>query len=240
MILDLRKDVMTTSSYNMSNPKLLSLCRDYEKRFPYVPADWFHLKQYALPIEFRNNLKTVWSFGVSKEIRFEEGIKKHNPDAKIYTWDPTPIALTTAKNSRAKPIHTPKAYDPTEQDMTFYTIDPGKKCWSLENHDPENLVETMTVQTENLSTIVNRLGTSVDLIKLDIEGRWFELCTEIIKLDLPVKIVHVEFEMYFGTPEGEFAKLDSIIEMYRNKGFKVYTNRLLDEPMVELCFDRHE
>jgi hypothetical protein len=224
----------------MSSLDLLALCRAYEKRFPYVPDDWFHLKQYALPIGFRNSLKNVWSFGVSKEIRFEEGIKKHNPNAKIYTWDPTPIALSTANNSRAKPIHTPKAYDPSEQDMVFYTVDPEKKCWSLENYDPENLVDKMYVKTENLTTIKNRLGTDVDLIKLDIEGRWFELCNEIIDLDLPVKMVHVEFEMYFGSPEEEFLKLDSIVKIYRDKGFKVYTNRLLSEPMIELCFDRHE
>ena len=224
----------------MNDTSLLTRCREYEKKFPHVPKDWLRYKQYAVPLAFAKTLEVFWSFGVSKEIRFEEGIRSQNPSVKIYTWDPTPMALTTAARSSAKPIHTHKAYDPTEKTMTFYTTDHKKRCWSLENVYPEKLVDSIEVETENLRGISNRLGTDVDLIKLDIEGRWYELCSEILELDLPVKMVHVEFETIFGPADQEFRKLDEIVKRFEDKGFKVWTNRILDGTNIELCFDRHE
>tara|TARA_Y100000592_G_C5428490_1_gene297019 strand:- start:376 stop:1044 length:669 start_codon:yes stop_codon:yes gene_type:complete len=219
---------------------LLTRCREYESKFPTVPVDWIHFKQYAVPLEFAKKLEVFWSFGVSKEILFEENIRKNNANAKIYTCDPTPMALKTVAKSPARVEHTNKAYDPTERTMTFYTTDHKKRCWSLENIDPENLVDSIQVETENLKSISQRLGSKVDLIKLDIEGRWNELCSEILQLDLPVQMVHVEFEMIFGPADQEFQKLDTIVKGFENKGFKIWTNRILQNTNIELCFDRHE
>jgi len=205
-----------------------------------VPAEWKRYKQYATPNTFRSAIKIFWSFGVSKEIRFEDGVRRDNPDCKIYTWDPTPISLETVRRSPSRVIHTHKAYDLTEKKMKFYTTDEKKRCYSLENTDPDNVVDVLEVETENLKSIAKRLGHEVDLIKLDIEGRWYELCNEILDLDLPVKMVHVECEMYFGPAEEEFKKLDEIVDRYKEANFKVWTNRILGGTNIELCFDRHE
>ena len=101
-------------------------------------------------------------------------------------------------------------------------------------------LENTFLETENLKSITKRLGNQVDLIKLDIEGRWYELCNEILDLDLPVKMVHVECEMYFGPAEQEFKKLDELVDRYKKANFKVWTNRILGGTNIELCFDRHE
>ena len=219
---------------------LLAKCRNYEKKFPMVPNDWKRYKQYATPNAFRSNIKTFWSFGVSKEIRFEDGVRRDNKNCKIYTWDPTPISLETVRRSPSHVIHTHKAYDLSENKMKFYTTDEKKRCYSLENTDPNNVVDVLEVETENLKNITKRLGNQVDLIKLDIEGRWYELCNEILDLDLPVKMVHVECEMYFGPAEQEFKKLDELVDRYKKANFKVWTNRILGGTNIELCFDRHE
>ena len=219
---------------------LLAKCRNYEKKFPMVPNDWKRYKQYATPNAFRSNIKTFWSFGVSKEIRFEDGVRRDNKNCKIYTWDPTPISLETVRRSPSHVIHTHKAYDLSENKMKFYTTDEKKRCYSLENTDPNNVVDVLEVETENLKSITKRLGNQVDLIKLDIEGRWYELCNEILDLDLPVKMVHVECEMYFGRAEQEFKKLDELVDRYKKANFKVWTNRILGGTNIELCFDRHE
>jgi FkbM family methyltransferase len=219
---------------------LLAKCRNYEKKFPMVPNDWKRYKQYATPNAFRSNIKTFWSFGVSKEIRFEDGVRRDNKNCKIYTWDPTPISLETVRRSPSHVIHTHKAYDLSENKMKFYTTDEKKRCYSLENTDPNNVVDVLEVETENLKSITKRLGNQVDLIKLDIEGRWYELCNEILDLDLPVKMVHVECEMYFGPAEQEFKKLDELVDRYKKANFKVWTNRILGGTNIELCFDRHE
>ena len=224
-----------------NDPQVLAKCREYEQKFPIAPDAWKRYKQYATPNDLRSSIKQMWGFGVSKEIRFEEGIRRDNNDVKICTWDPTPMSVDTvnAANRRgARVTHTTKAYDPSELPMMFYTTDHKKRCWSLENHDPDNLVDSIEVETTSLSSIVKDFGRDVDMIKLDIEGRWFEMCSEILDLDLPVKMVLVEFEMYFGPIEQEFGKLDQLIKGFQTKGFDIYTNRINKGPHVEYNFLR--
>ncbi len=226
------------SFYN--SPETLAACRAYEKRFPMVPEKgWTRYKQYSTPNLMRKSIQTFWGFGVSKEIRFEEGIRRDNKSVKIYTWDPSPISLDTIamSNSRgANVTHTMRAYDPSERSMQFYTTDHKRRCWSLENHDPANLVDTITVETENLKSITKRLGKQVDMIKLDIEGRWYEMCKEIVELDLPVSMIHAEFEMYFEPIESAKEKLDEIVNIFVSRGMEVFVNRPCLGPHVELCF----
>jgi hypothetical protein len=230
------------SFYN--SPETLAACRTYEKKFPMVPEKgWTRYKQYSTPDVLRKSIQTFWGFGVSKEIRFEEGVRKDNRSVKIHTWDPSPISLDTiavANRRGANVIHTMRAYDPSEKPMQFYTTDHKKRCWSLENHDPVNLVDTITVETENLKSITKRLGNQVDIMKFDIEGRWFEMCQEIIELDLPVSMIHAEFEMYFEPIDIAKDKLDKVIEQMKNKGLAVLVNRVLQGPHVELCFYKNE
>ena len=230
------------SFYN--SPETLAACRAYEKKFPMVPEKgWTRYKQYSTPDLLRKSIQTFWGFGVSKEIRFEEGVRKDNRSVKIHTWDPSPISLDTiaVANSRgANVTHTMRAYDPSERSMQFYTTDHKRRCWSLENHDPANLVDTITVETENLKSITKRLGKQVDMIKFDIEGRWYEMCQEIIELDLPVSMIHAEFEMYFEPIDVARDKLDQVIEQMKNKGLAVLVNRILQGPNVELCFTKNE
>lgn len=230
------------SFYNY--PETLAACRAYEKKFPMVPEKgWTRYKQYSTPDILRRNIKTFWGFGVSKEIRFEEGVRKDNRAVKIHTWDPSPISLETiavANSRNANVTHNMRAYDPSERSMKFYTTDHKRRCWSLENHDPANLVDTITVETENLKSITKRLGKQVDMIKFDIEGRWYEMCQEIIELDLPVNMIHAEFEMYFEPIDVARDKLDQVIEQMKNKGLAVLVNRILQGPHVELCFIKNE
>ena len=227
---------------------VMKRCREFEKTLPLVPDSWIRCHQYAIDDSLMPALQNVWSFGISKECRMEEQIRRHNASTKIHTWDPTPISQSTidkANNRLAKIIHTNKAYDPDNESLTFYTTDPTKRCYSLENFDPDNLVDSYTVSCINLKKIINELGSDVDLIKFDIEGRWYQMCNEILDIDLAVKQVVGEFEMYMGDTDEEFEKLDSIISRFESKGYKTYCNRLLAEtntghipnnPCVEIAF----
>ena len=227
---------------------IMQRCREFEKTFPLVPSTWHRCHQYAISDTLMPALRNVWSFGISKECKMEQQIRNHNQNTKIYTWDPTPISQDTINKANSKMAdisHTNKAYDPKNKTLTFYTTDPTKRCYSLENFDPANLVHSYTVDCVSIKDIVAQLGNSVDLIKFDIEGRWHEICNEILDLELPVKQVVGEFEMYMGDTDNEFEKLGKIIQQFENKGYKVYCNRLLPEtstghipnnPCVELAF----
>lgn len=220
------------------NETTLNLCRAYEKKFSLAPnKHWQRFKQYITPDHIRKSAKNMWSFGVGHEIYFEQNIISQNKDIKIYTWDPTPVSLNLIKKLNIKNIqHTPKAYDPTDRTLTFYTIDRKGKVWSLENYCPELLVDTIKVETESIKSIANRLGKEVDLIKADIEGRWYEICTELFNEQIKPKCAVFEFEMYFDEPNVEFKKLDEIIEKFQSMNYKVFTNRINKGPHVELIF----
>ena len=222
----------------------LAACRAYEKKIPMVPEKgWTRYKQYSTPDFLRKNMQIFWGFGVSKEIKFEEGIRRDNKSVKIFTWDPSPISVDTIKKANslgANVLHTMRAYDPSEMPMQFYTTDHKRRCWSLENHDPANLVDTITVETENLKSISGQMGRQVDMIKLDIEGRWYEMCQEIVELDLPAKLIHVEFEMYFEPITIAEQKLTQIIEEFKTRKMQIFVNRICKGPQIELCFYKDE
>ncbi len=226
-------------------------CREFERTLPLVPSTWHKCHQYHISDKLMPDIRTVWSFGISKECRMEHWIRKRNNKARIHTWDPTPISQNTIiKENRSTykwPIkHNNKAYDPHKEAATFYCSDPSLRCYSLENFYPEKLVDSFTVECTSLAKIKDTLGENVDLIKFDIEGRWYEMCNEILDLKLPVKQVIGEFEMYMGDTDTEFDKLQSVIDRFEDNGYKTYCNRLLaektvdtfipDNPVVELAF----
>jgi len=243
---------MTPKDFGWKNISITNVimqrCRDFEKTFPLVPNTWHRCHQYAISDTLMPDIRNIWSFGISKECRMEEKIRAYNKETNIYTWDPTPISQSTidkANKRMAKIIHTNKAYDPENESLTFYTTDLTKRCYSLENFDPDNLVHSYTVDCVSIKNIAEQLGKNVDLIKFDIEGRWYEICNEILDTGLPVKQVVGEFEMYMGDTDTEFQKLNQIIDRFKNHRYKVYCNRLLPEtntghipnnPCVELAF----
>ena len=231
--------------------KISERCRAYEQKFPFTPCEgdtkvetntkgWSRHKQYSIPNSIRNESRMFWCFGVSREIRFELACRKYNKKAKILTFDPTPLSQQTvdsANRGNYKIKHTPKAYD-TESGKTlnFYAIDESLKCYQLDK--PEIFYNIIEVETINLKSILDTHGPNVDVIKLDIEGRWYEMLKEIQDLKLQPIIVLVECEMYIGNTDEAFAKLDSIVELYEQAGYTVRTNRQLrnNSNCVELCF----
>jgi len=229
--------------------KLSERCRQYELKFPLTPSandtkekpnnkGWSKHKQYSIPDKLRATAKMYWCFGVSREIRWEKKCRKYNRTAKILTWDPTPLSQLTvdqANHGGYMIEHTNKAYDKESGKIRkFYAIDDTKKCYQLDR--PKNSYDEIEVETINLKTIAEQHGRDVDVIKLDIEGRWHEMLTEILDLGLAPKIVLVECEMYIGDHDAQFLKLDSIVERYQKTGFTVLTNRKTNGECVELCF----
>jgi FkbM family methyltransferase len=224
--------------------KISERCRQYENKFPLSPSairntnGWTKNKQYSTPDELRKNAKMFWNFGVSKEIIYELACRKDNRSAKILTWDPTPESQKTVDNANRvgnNITHTNKAYDSVNGKIVkFYATEEKGRCYQLDK--PKVFYNEIEVETINLKQIVSEQGVDVDIIKLDIEGRWFEMLTEILDLALPVKCILVECEMYINDTDYEFGRLDSIVERYKTAGFKVYTNRVTSGKCVELCF----
>ena len=179
-----------------------------------------------------------WNFGVSREIRYEVNCRKDNRTAKILTFDPTPLSKQTTDSANRGDyniIHTSKAYDTVaEQTMKFYDVAGDGKCFQLD--EPEKYENVIEVQTTNLKEIADQHGAEVDIIKLDVEGRWYEMLNEIQDLSLPAKVILCECEMDIGDTDNNFNRLDEIVEKYQSRGYKVWTNRIGKKHNIELIF----
>ena len=223
-------------------------CRVFEKRFPLSPSGglvnqhgWTRYKQYSTPDHIRKNAKMFWNFGVSREIRYEINCRKDNRTAKILTFDPTPLSKKTTDSANGGGydiIHHAKAYDTVAgQTIKFYDVAGDGKCFQLD--EPEKYENVIEVQTINLREISNQYGSEVDIIKLDVEGRWYEMLNEILELSLPAKVILCECEMDIGEAGNNFNRLEETVKKYQDRGYQVWTNRIGNKQNVELIFTKN-
>ena len=223
-------------------------CRVFEKRFPLSPSGglvnqdgWTRYKQYSTPDHVRKNAKMFWNFGVSREIRYEINCRKDNRTAKILTFDPTPLSKKTTDSANGGGydiIHHAKAYDTvTDQTKKFYDVAGDGKCFQLD--EPEKYENVIEVQTINLKEISNQYGSEVDIIKLDVEGRWYEMLNEILDVSLPAKVILCECEMDIGEAGNNFNRLEETVKKYQDRGYQVWTNRIGNKQNVELIFTKN-
>ena len=223
-------------------------CRVFEKKFPLSPSGgqsnqdgWTRYKQYSTPDHVRKNAKMFWNFGVSREIRYEINCRKDNRTAKILTFDPTPLSIKTTDSANGGGydiIHHAKAYDTVAgQTKKFYDVAGDGKCFQLD--EPEKYENVIEVQTINLKEISNQYGSGVDIIKLDVEGRWYEMLNEILDVSLPTKVILCECEMDIGEADNNFNRLEEIVKKYQDRGYKVWTNRIGNKQNIELIFTKN-
>ena len=223
-------------------------CREYESRFSVAPSGgqanqdgWTRYKQYSTPDHVRKNAKMFWNFGVSREIRYEINCRKDNRTAKILTFDPTPLSKKTTDSANGGGydiIHHAKAYDTVAgQTIKFYDVAGDGKCFQLD--EPEKYENVIEVQTINLKEISNQYGSEVDIIKLDVEGRWYEMLNEILDVSLPAKVILCECEMDIGEADNNFNRLEEIVKKYQDRGYQVWTNRIGNKQNIELIFTKN-
>ena len=220
----------------------------FEKRFPLSPSGglvnqdgWTRYKQYSTPDHIRKNAKMFWNFGVSREIRYEINCRKDNRTAKILTFDPTPLSKKTTDSANGGGydiIHHAKAYDTVAgQTIKFYDVAGDGKCFQLD--EPEKYENVIEVQTIDLKEISNQYGAEVDIIKLDVEGRWYEMLNEILEVSLPAKVILCECEMDIGEAGNNFNRLEETVKKYQDRGYQVWTNRIGNKQNVELIFTKN-
>jgi hypothetical protein len=223
-------------------------CRVFEKKFPLSPSGgqanqdgWTRYKQYSTPDHVRKNAKMFWNFGVSREIRYEINCRKDNRTAKILTFDPTPLSKKTTDSANGGGydiIHHAKAYDTvSDQSKKFYDVAGDGKCFQLD--EPEKYENVIEVQTINLKEISNQYGSDVDIIKLDVEGRWYEMLNEILDVSLPAKVILCECEMDIGEADNNFNRLEETVKKYQDRGYQVWTNRIGNKQNIELIFTKN-
>ena len=195
------------------------------------PQQFKQYSNYWLPKEIVENSKNVLSFGVHRDTNFEQGICVDNQNLKINCYDPTPDSVTLFERfnwpNKDKMTFYPIAYAKENGTMKFYYDRNNlSRCYSLlplpqYGNDPAYI----EVDTKNLKTIMKEHMPSVDIIKADIEGVWYDFCREILDNDISFKALLIEFEIKLIDNEKSLVQYKEILEELKEKGFELFLNK---------------
>ena len=160
---------------------------------------------------------TIYSFGVGTDISFDLGLIERF-GAQVHAFDPTPRSLVWLEQQ-----HPPERF----------TIHP----WGLADYDgmasfdppdnPAHISHSMVKRTggtsvevpvRRLRTTAAELGhSSIDLLKLDIEGSEYAVLEDLVSHGPPVRQLLVEF--HHRWPEIGVARTSAALDLLREAGY---------------------
>jgi len=157
--------------------------------------------------------------GAGEDISFDVELA-HSYNSEVFTLDPTPRAITHYNNivdatlsGMKMPINNNQSihYDISpgdlnhiqyfnlglwdeDKELKFYTPkDPSHVSHSIQNH--QDTKEYFIGKVTRLSKFCKDIGIdSIDILKLDIEGAEYKVIESIIKDNMDVKIICIEYE----------------------------------------------
>ena len=140
----------------------------------------------------------------------------------------------------------PVAYGPKNGTFTFYPPEghrgtfnalPVYASYSLKPLG--NNLNSLKVQCKNITTIMEEFGwDSVDILKTDIEGLWYDVGKEIANLDVKYWVTEVELTVGMNLTQA-FDKVRELYNLHRTK-YNIYINRKRAKKMMELIFFRKD
>ena len=194
------------------------------------PHSFWKFNNYWLPRDVVVDSKNVLSYGVHRDVGFEQEMCELNPNLNIHCYDPTPDTVSMFKSEfphKDKMTFHNKAYAQGGEKMKFYYDEKDlMKCYSLlplpQFGENPAFIE---VDTINLEKSLNDVNGEVDIIKADIEGVWFDFCREVLDLNVDFKAFAVEFEVKLIDNETSIKQYEDLLKEFKSKGYDLYLNR---------------
>ena len=197
----------------------------------YLEAHTFkQYKNYWLPEYIVRGSKNVLSFGVHRDVGWEQAMLQDNHKLNIHCFDPTPDSVHLFEQEfpgKNRMTYHQTAYAKENGTMKFYYDNRDlTKCYSLLplpqfGENPAHI----EVQTKNLKTMMSSYMPQVDIIKADIEGVWYDFCREILDEDIKFKAFLIEFEVKLIDNEKSLEQYEQKLKDFTYKDFPMYLNR---------------
>ena len=142
-----------------------------------------------------NENSVVYSFGIGTDISFDVSlIERYN--LNIYAFDPTPRSLDWLRKQNLPDKFNYYDFGLASFDGVasfFPPSNPDNVSFSLVRN---TFVSTDTIKAKvfKLKTIMNKLGhNKIDILKMDIEGAEYDVISDIIKSEIEIGQLLVEF-----------------------------------------------
>jgi hypothetical protein len=104
--------------------------------------------------------------------------------------------------------------------------------------------KSVNVKAKNLETIIKELDLeSVDIIKADIEGLWWDFGHELLDKKIDFKFLALELELNFekdGEIEPALEKAQILCNKFKENNYDVVINRKREKLMLEMLFIRKD
>ena len=177
--------------------------------------------------KFLTPSSVIYSAGVGKDISFEHALVD-TYGVNIELLDPSPTALETmalAANQRKElRFHKLALAGHTGTLEMAPPADPVEGSW-ISQTDSDHLAPPtpggVTVPCTTVGDLMRKLGhTSIDLLKIDIEGAEYQMLEAILQDHTPIRQIAVEFHSGIlpGIPRGLTIK--TLLKLYRH-GYRI-------------------
>ena len=156
-----------------------------------------------------------YCIGVGQDATFDFDLAAHGGD--VHSFDPTPPAIAYMdKNNRGRVTFHP--WGVLDRDASMRLYHPlSEEHGSYFIHDLHKTEKFYEVPCYRLSTIMDKLGhTEIHLIKMDIEGSWYEAIPDILSDGILPRF----FEIEFDSPAPVW-RVSRIKRMLESKGYRL-------------------
>ncbi len=181
-----------------------------------------------------NPQSIVYSFGIGRDISFDEAmIDQHQ--CQVFGFDPTPNSIAWIMDT------------PTPERFNFFPYGLGNKDGMEQFFMPKNpnevsgsIVDQSNVSTSNsipveiktLKTLSTNLGhTSIDVLKMDIEGSEYAVIDSIIASPLTIRQLLIEFHDRLF--DDGYSQTQNAIKKLNKAGYKVFA---VSDSLQEVSF----
>ena len=213
----------------MEEQQLFNKMKEIEAEY-LKPHDFAKFNNYWLPREVVEQSTNVLSYGVHRDVGFEQEMCELNPNLNIHLYDPTPDTIKMWEGNfphKDKMTYHQKAYAHFTGEMNFYyNKNDLTKCYSLlPLPQLGGGADFITVDTINLADSLNDVDGKVDIMKADIEGVWYDFCREVLDLKVDFKALAIEFEVKLINNDLSIKNYEELLKEFKSKGYDLYLNR---------------